>query len=123
MMPNSRLDRFLSANRELRNFLQRVNGLVHGTGDVGPAELRALGGLLDAMAPEIADSSTAVSADAVLQAQFQEQFQEYVGNLRAVQESLEHVRCVMFARLTQIDAARQHMNGLQGWANAYRQTA
>ena len=118
-MPPGRLDRFLSANRELRNFLERVDGMVHGTGDVGPGELRAIGRLLETMAPEIGEASHAVSADAALQAQTQ----EYVGNLRALQASLEQVRCVMFARLTQIDAARQHMDGLQGWANAYRQTA
>ena len=118
-MPARRLDRFLSANRELRNFLERVDGMVHGTGDVGPGELRAIGRLLETMAPEIGEVSLDVFADAALQAQIQ----EYVGNLRALQASLEQVRCVMFARLTQIDAARQHMDGLQGWANAYRQTA
>lgn len=118
-MPPGRLDRFLSANRELRNFLDRVDAMVHGTGDVGPGELRAIGRLLEAMSPEIGEASPAVSGDAPLQGQIL----EYIGNLRALQVSLEQVRCVMFARLTQIDAARQHMDGLQGWANAYRQTA
>jgi len=118
-MPPGRFDRFLSANRELHNFLERVDGMVHGIGDVGPGELRAIGRLLETMAPEIGEASHAVSADVALQPQIQ----EYVGNLRALQASLEQVRCVMFARLTQIDAARQHMDGLQGWANAYRQTA
>jgi|SRR6267378_386334 len=118
-MPPARADRFLSANCELRNFLQRVDALVHGTGEVGPGELRAIGRLLETMTPDIGEASHPVSADAALQAQIQ----EYVGNLRALQASLEQVRCVMFARLTQIDAARQHMDGLQGWANAYRQTA
>jgi hypothetical protein len=117
-MPAGRLNRFLSANRELRNFLERLDAMVHGTGEVGPGELRAIGRLLEIMSPEIGEASHAVSADAALQAQIQ----EYVGNLRALQASLERVRCVMFARLTQIDAARQHMDGLQGWANAYRQT-
>jgi hypothetical protein len=118
-MPPSRPDRFLSANRDLRNFLERVDAMVHGTGDVSPGELPAIGRLLETMAPEIGEASHAASADAALQAQIQ----EYVGNLRALQAALEQVRCVMFARLTQIDAARQHMNGFQGWARAYRQTA
>jgi len=118
-MPAGRIDRFLFANRELRNFLERVDAMVHGTGDVGPGELRVIGRLLETMAPEIGEASPAASPDAALQVQIQ----EYVGNLRALQASLEQVRCVMFARLTQIDAARQHMDGLQGWANAYRQTA
>ena len=118
-MPPVRLDRFLSANRELRNFLEKVEAMVHGTSDVVPGELRAIGRLLERMAPEIGEASPVVSADALLEAQMQ----EYVGNLRALQASLEQVRCVMFARLTQIGAARQHLDGLQGWANAYRQTA
>jgi hypothetical protein len=118
-MPAGRIDRFFSANRELGKFLEQVDALVRGTSDVGPGELRAIGRLLEIMAPEIGEASLAVSADAALQAQIQ----VYVGNLRALQASLEQVRCVMFARLTQIAAARQHMDGLQGWANAYRQTA
>jgi hypothetical protein len=118
-MPYGRLDRFLSANRELRNFLEQVDALARGTSDVGPGELRAIGRLLETMAPEIGEISPAVSLDAVLEAQIR----EYVGNLRALQAALEQVRCVMFARLTRIEAARQHMDGLQGWANAYRQTA
>jgi hypothetical protein len=119
MMPTDRHGHFLSANCELRNFLERVDAMVHGTGDVGPGELRAIGRLLETMAPEIGEASHAVSADAALQAQIQ----EYAGNLRALQASLEQVRCVMLARLTQIEAARQHIAGLRGWANAYRQTA
>ena len=118
-MPADRYDRFVSANRELRGFLERVNELVHGPSDVGPGELRTIGLLLETMAPVIAEKPTAVAVDAGLQTQFL----EYIANLRALQTSLEQVRCVMFARLTQIDAAREHMNGLQGWANAYRRTA
>ncbi len=118
-MPAGRLDRFLSANRELRVFLERVEALVHGTGDIGADELRALGRLLEAVAPEIGKASRDGSTDAVVQAQIE----EYIGNLRALQACLEQVRCVMFARLAHIDAARQHINGLQGWVNAYRQTA
>jgi hypothetical protein len=119
MMPTDRYDRFVSANRELRSFLERVDELVHGTGDLDAGDLRAIGRLLETMAPEIGQTSTGVSGEAVLQAQIQ----EYIGHLRTLQLSLEQVRCMMFARLAQIGAARQHMNGLQGWANAYHQTA
>jgi hypothetical protein len=119
MMPTDRYDRFLSANLELRGFLERVDALVHGAGEVDAGNLGAIGRLLDAMAPEIGETSHGISGDAVLE----EQIQEYISNLRRLQASLEQVRCVMFARLAQIGAARQHMIGLQGWANAYRQTA
>jgi len=118
-MTTGRLDRLLSANRELGSFLQRVDELVHGTSNIDAGELRAVSRLLESMAPEIGETSPAVSLDSGLQMQIQ----DYIGNLRALQTSLEQVRCVMFARLAQIDAARQHMNGLQSWADAYRQTA
>jgi hypothetical protein len=118
-MPTGRFDRFVSANRELRSFLRRVDELVHGTSDVDAAELRAVSCLLESMAPEIGETSSAAPIDSGLQTQVQ----EYISNLRTLQASLEQVRCVMFARLAQIDAARQHMNGLQSWTNAYRQTA
>jgi hypothetical protein len=117
-MPTDRKDHFLSANRELRSFLERVDALVHGAGDVGPGELRAIGQLLEAMAPEINEATTGAPDDAVLRAQIK----QYIDNLRTLRVSLEQVRCVMFARLARIGAARQHMEGLHGWANAYGQT-
>lgn len=118
-MPDDHHNRLLYANRELRNFLERVNHLVHGTGEIAAVDLRALGQLLKSMAPEIAASSRDASADAALQAQVR----EYTGNLRALQASLEQVRCVLLARRAQIEAAQQHVDGFQGWASAYRQTA
>jgi hypothetical protein len=119
MMPADRHNRLLSANCELRSFLERVDALVHGTGDVDAIELRALGRLLEVMAPEIGEASRGPSVDAVLQALIR----EYTDNLRALQTSLDQVSCVMLARRAQIEAAQQHLDGLQGWTNAYRQTA
>jgi hypothetical protein len=118
-MPTGRFDRLISANRELRSFLERVDELVHGTCNIDAEQLHAVSCLLESMSPEIGETSPAVPIDSGLHTQVQ----EYISNLRALQASLEQVRCVMFARLAQIDAARQHMNGLQSWANAYRQTA
>jgi hypothetical protein len=117
-MPPGRHDHFLSANRELRNFLERVDAMVHGTGDVGPGELRAIGRLLETMAPEIGEASHTVSADAALQAQTQ----EYVKNLRAFLGALEKVRSIMLARRAQLKAAKGQTGGLHGWVHARPQT-
>jgi hypothetical protein len=118
MMPTDRSSRLLSANRELRSFLARVDGMVHGTADIGAGDLRELGRLLRSMAPEISEGSSHVSVDAALRALIQ----EYTGNLRALQSSLDQVRCVMLARRVQMEAAGQRLQGLQSWTSAYRQT-
>jgi len=114
-----RVNLFFSSNQELSAFLSRAEALVHGTGDVGWEELAALGRLLNTMAPEMAEAAHPDFADAALQ----EQVQRYVAHLRSLQVALEQVRCVMLARRAKLDAARQHVEAVQGWANAYRQTA
>jgi ABC-type phosphate transport system auxiliary subunit len=119
MMPAGYLNSLLSANRELRNFLERVDALIHGTSDLGADQLRALGHILEAMAPEISEAKRAASLDASLQAEIR----EYTANLQALQASIEQVRCVLLARRAQIEAAQQHLGGLQGWTSAYRRTA
>ena len=111
-------NRLLSANRELHSCLERMDALVHGKSDIGADELRALGQLLEATTPEVSEAKRNVPVDAVVQSQVQ----EYIGNLRALQVSLEQVRCVMLARRADLDVARQHIQGLQGWVDAYRQT-
>lgn len=111
--------RLIFANRELRTFLNLVDALVQGRGDVVPADLRAIGRLLQSMAPEIGDPASRVSEDAERQALIE----EYADSLRAVQTALEQVRCVMLARLTQMSAEQGRLGRLQGWARAYQQTA
>ena len=118
-MNSNRSDLFASANLELYAFLSRVDGLVQGTSDLDAKDVRAIGRLLETMSPEIANAPRNVSDDACAQ----EQVQQYISNLRSLQVSLEQVRCVMLARRAKLDAARQHIEGVQGWANAYRQTA
>jgi hypothetical protein len=110
---------FVSANHELRAFLTRTEGLVHGTSDMDAEDLRALGRLLQRVAPEMEASSRIGNSDMALE----EQVQLYIANLRSLQVCLEQVRCVMLARRSKLEAARQHIEGVQSWANAYRQTA
>jgi len=118
-MNGNRNDLFASANQELRAFLSRAENVVQGTGDIGAEDLRALGQLLDRMAPEMAEDPRKVPGDAIVQ----EEVQRYVSNLRSVQVSLEQIRCVMLARLAALDATRRHVEGFHDWANAYQQTA
>jgi hypothetical protein len=108
-----------TVNREVRNFLGRIDGLVRGTTEIGAGELRAIRRLLEAMGPDVQEASRYSSVDALLQAQLE----AYADNLRRLEASLNQVRCVMLARRARMDAAQRHVDGIRGWINAYRQTA
>ena len=117
-MTSDHLAIFVSANRELGAFLARIDGLVHGKSDVSAEQLRLIGRFLESMGPEM----TAASRDTSMNAELQSQVREYIQNLRALQSSLEQVQCVMLARRAKLDKAQRHVQGLQGWVSAYRQT-
>ena len=111
-------ERFVSANQELRGFLNRVDGLATGTCSITEKDLQSLSGRMTNLAPEIGDASRSETLDAGLQ----QEIAEYVKNLRALQTALEKVRCFMLARKMQIESERRHLVGVQGWVNSYHQT-
>jgi predicted nucleic acid-binding Zn-ribbon protein len=117
-MEDLKHERFLTANNELRDFLQRVENLVQGCGNITEGDLQAVSRRLANLAPEIGDAAHSETLDASLR----HEVAEYVKNLRALQSALEKVRCVMLTRKMQIESQRQHLTGLQGWVNAYQQT-
>jgi hypothetical protein len=117
-MENSKHARFTSANQELSEFLRRVDGLAAGTESITEGDLQALSNRLSVLAPEVGDASRGSTLDSALQ----DQIAIYVKNLRALQEALEKVRCVMIARKLQLEGSKRHLHALQGWVNAYNQT-
>jgi hypothetical protein len=118
LMESNKHERFLTANEELRDFLQRVKGLASGTCSISDRDLQVLSQRLSTLAPEIGDASRSETLDADLR----NEVAEYVKNLRALQTALEKVRCFMLARKMQIETQQRHLDGLQGWVNAYNQT-
>jgi hypothetical protein len=66
LMQNNQHERFLSANEELRDFLQRVEGLASGTCSISERDLQALSRRLLTLAPEIGDASRSETLDANL---------------------------------------------------------
>jgi hypothetical protein len=110
--------RFLIANQELREFLRRVENLTQGTGTISDGDLKILSRRLSTLDPEVGDASRSETLDTELR----NEVAEYVKNLRALQTALEKVRCIMLGRKLQIEGARRHLHGLQGWVNAYTQT-
>ncbi len=118
-MPSNSHNDLHSVNLELRNFLAQVDALLRGTGDIDAGQLRVVRRLLEATGPQIGEASQSAAADAVLRAELE----AYTENLRALQASIDQIRCVMLARREQLEAAQQHMHGLRDWVNAYRRTA
>jgi hypothetical protein len=117
-MESQKHERFLAANEELRDFLRRAEGLTAGTSTISEGDLKALSRRLSNLAPEVGDASHGETLDASLR----NEVAEYVNNLRALQVSLEKIRCVMLTRKMQIEAERDHLGGLQDWFSAYHQT-
>jgi hypothetical protein len=118
LMESHKHERFHSANEELSDFLQRVEGLAAGTCSISDRDLQALSKRLSTLAPEIGDASRGETLDADLQ----NEVAKYVMNLRALQTALEKVRCFMLARKMQIETHKRHLDGLRGWVSAYNQT-
>ena len=116
-MEQHKHERFLSANEELRDFLQRAEGLASGTGSINERDLKVLSQRLSTLAPEIGDASRGETLDADLQ----NEMAQYVNHLRALQIALEKVRCVMLTRKRQLESQTRRLYGLQGWVNAYNQ--
>jgi hypothetical protein len=118
LMENQTQDRTRSANQELRNFLRRVECLANGTGTMSEDDLQKVSQRLLNLAPEIGDASRSETLNAGLQSEIA----EYVRNLKALQEVLEKVRCVMLARRALLETAKRHIDSLQSWVNAFGQT-
>jgi hypothetical protein len=106
-------ERFISANKELSEFLRKASGLARGTQSISERELQALSQRLTTLAPEVGDASRGETLDEALQ----DEIGRYVINLRALQATLEKVRCIMLGRRLQLELARRHLDGLQGWVH------
>jgi hypothetical protein len=111
-------ERFVLANRELQDFLQRAEGLTNGTNTVTEDGIIGIWVRLLALAPEVDEAHRHGRATE----DSRDEIGNYIRYLRMAREALEKVRCVMQARRAQSEVARRQINGLQGWINAYRQT-
>jgi hypothetical protein len=114
----ARHKQFVAANLQLRAFLRKAEGLASWAETVNEEELRAIWGGLVELAPQVKDEPACETLDLELQ----EEIAAYVKNLRALQEAAETIRCVMLARRAELETAKRHLVGLQGWVHAYRQT-
>lgn len=110
--------RFASANKELSDFLAKVDCLTRGTESITERDLQNLSQRLATLAPEVGDASRGATLDKSLQ----DEIGRYVTNLRALQSALETLHCIMLARKLQLEAAKRHLDGVQNWVHTYSQT-
>jgi hypothetical protein len=109
---------FAAANLELDEFLKKVDGLAKGAESIAEEDLLFLSKRLATLAPEVEKTPLLETCGEPLPGEIA----EYIKNLRALQLALETVRCVMLARKVQLENAKRHLRGVQGWVNAYQQT-
>jgi hypothetical protein len=117
-MERAKHSRFFAANQELRTFLRRAEGLASWSDTISEEALMAIWHRLLDLAPEVEDASGCEMLDVELQ----EEIAAYVKNLRALQQAVETIRCVMLARHAELLETKRHLHGLAGWVHAYRQT-
>jgi hypothetical protein len=108
--------RFFAANQELRDFLRRAEGLASQSGTVNEEELNAIWPRLPDLAPEVEDTAGCEMLDDELQ----EEIAAYVKNFRALQQTVETIRCVILARHAELEAPKRQLRGLHGWGHAYQ---
>ena len=110
-------ERFAIANRELSEFLQRVDGVASGKESITESDLQSLSQRLQTLDPEVGDASRGATLDQFLQ----NEIDKYVKSLRALQTALEKVRCMMLTRKFQLEGSKGHLHGVQARINAYHQ--
>ena len=111
-------ERFFAANQDLRDFLRRTEGLASRSDTLNEEELKVVWPRLPDLAREVEHESNCE----ILDAELQEEIAAYVKNLRALQQAVETIRCVMLTRGAELEAAKRHNRSLEGWGRAYRQT-
>jgi hypothetical protein len=117
-MERAKHQRFFAANRELRDFLRRAEGLASQSGTANEEELNAIWPRLQDLAAVAEDTGGCETLDDELQ----EEIAAYVKNLRALQQTVETIRCVMLARCAQPETPQRQLRGLHGWGHAYQLT-
>ena len=106
------------ANEELRDFLRQAKVLADKSDTIREADVLALSTRIAGNAPEVGDASRGETLDAGLRVEIG----EYVKNLRAVQSTLERVRCEIFAQKLQMEMVNRHLDNLPGWSYLRHQT-
>jgi hypothetical protein len=109
--------RSLSANQELRCFLQCLESVADGTRTVTDQDLDNISLRLMTLAPQIGDASRSETLDTTLQ----NEVAEYVKNIGALQGVMKKVRCAMTATRAHQETKNQNMGALPDLFGCHQQ--
>jgi len=112
------LERITTANTLLRDLLADARKALSGERDFGPEQVQAFSGLLAKMAPVMAEAK----APEASQSEIASEVEVYKGQLRELQIVLDHVRMMLLARRSQMDAGSVQLQAVTQWATALGQT-
>jgi hypothetical protein len=117
-MEDSIRDRVRDAEAKLRGLLERARGALAGRQDFTVNEIRSISERLEQMAPIVARATGLRAKDARLDADFK----TYAATLKELDTTLEQVRFMFLARQSHLSAARGHLEKVNLWAEAFKQT-
>jgi hypothetical protein len=118
LMENSIRDRVRDAEVKLRNLLARARDALAGRQDFTVTDIRSISERLGQMEPIVAQAAELRAQDARLD----DDFKTYAETLKQLETTLEQVRFMYLARQAHLTAARTHLETVNLWATAYKQT-
>lgn len=117
-MEDSIRDQIREAEAKLGNLLSRAREALAGRQDFNVHDIRSISERLGQMAPIVAQAADLRAKDT----QLDTDFKAYAETLKQLDVTLEQVRFMFLARQAQLAAARSHMETVNLWASAFKQT-
>jgi hypothetical protein len=106
------------ANARLERALGDIGEALAGRREFTPEDVRAIAAPVQAMAAVVSQAELLRAAHPALRAELD----RYAGNLAAMQQAFDRVRCVLLARRAQMAARRGHLETVRRWAATWQQT-
>jgi hypothetical protein len=118
LMEDSIRDQIREAEAKLGNLLSRAREALAGRQDFNVHDIRSISERLGQMAPIVAQAAALRAKDT----QLDTDFKAYAETLKQLDVTLEQVRFMFLARQAQLAAARSHLETVNLWATAFKQT-
>jgi signal transduction histidine kinase len=110
--------RVRAANVKIRTILSRARNALAGRQDFTAENIQEISQPLTEMAPIVSQATDLRAVDPRLDVDLK----EYAENLGDLQNTLEHVRFMLLARQTHMEASRSHLETVNLWATTFKQT-
>ena len=117
-MKPSLLDSVRGANLKLSTMLLRVRDALAGRHNIGVEDIHAIAEPVSQMAPLVAQAKKMRT----VQPELDSELEVYAENLGEMEKVLEQMRFMLIARRANLEAMRGHVETVELWATAWRQT-